>query len=195
MTGPEDLFGGLDDPAGAPADPPAIDTVISRGRQIRFRRYAMASGSAAVLSTAVAVAAFGVVPDIDAGRTGHQLTPAQQPSATASVTAAPHKHDGAAVLTVRPGTRRTPVPTRSPSPAPSASPADYPCATPSPTPATDPLGTAPPSPSPTDDGATPPPTCESPSPTATPTDDTSPTPAGSPSASETPAQVDVSPQA
>jgi hypothetical protein len=179
MTGPEDFFGGLDDPAGLPANPPAIDTVISRGRKIRLRRFALATGSAAVLSTAVAVAAFGVVPDIDAAHTGHQLTPAKQPSATATATAARHKHDGNQVLSVGPDRRQTPVPAHTTSPSPSATPAAYPCATPSPAPATDPLGTAPPSPTPSDDASPPPPTCESPTPepSATPTGSASPSPA------------------
>ena len=185
MTGAEDFLRGLDDPAGVPAQPPAIDGVLSRGRQIRARRFAIVTGSAAVLSTAVAVAAFGVVPGIDAARTDNQqVTPATQPPSATSATKAPHKHGaGSQVVKVAPGGRGG-APTRSPSTPPVTVPVVDPCASPSPA-AVDPSATSEPSPATTDAESTS--TCTSPSPSTSPSGDATPTPADSPTVSASPA--------
>lgn len=188
MTGPEDFLRGLDDPAGVPAQPPAIDGIVGRGRQLRARRYALAAGSAAVLCTTVAVAAFGVVPGINAAPTdNHQITPATKPPASASATATPHKHGGKQVLSVAPQVHHV-LPTHSPSPVPRTEPAADPCASPSPQPV-DPSATTQPSPAPTESSTA---TCTSPSPTPSASASDTPTPVVSPSASATPA-TDVSP--
>jgi len=188
MTGPEDLVSGLDDPAGVPARLPAIDGVVNRGRRLRARRYAVATGSAAILSTAVVVAAFGVVPGINAARTDNGITPATQPpaSATPSASNAPHKHGGTQVLVVPRGDGRRAEPTHAPSPLPTTVPIVDPCASPSPT-AVDPSATSEPTPAATGAGSTDSCTSPSPEPSATPTDSESPTPADSPVDSATPA--------
>jgi hypothetical protein len=189
MTGPEDFLRGLDDPEGTPARLPAIDGVVSRGNQLRARRYAAVAASAAGVTAVIAVAAFGALPHLSADRSGTDVGPATQPPASATATASPHASGDKQVVVIAPrgGVTHRPHAAR---PTPVTAPVVDPCATAS-APVVDPSATAEPTP-PAENGTTA--TCTSPSPSATaqPSSTASPV-ADSPSPSES-APAAIAPQ-
>lgn len=186
MNGPEEFFKGLDDPEGTPTRLPAIDGVVSRGKQLRARRFTAIGASAAAVTAVVAVAAFGAIPRLSADHSSTTLLPATQPAGSATATASAHASSGGKqVVVIAPQARVTHHP-QAVRPTPTTAPLTDPCTTPSPA-VVDPSATAEPSAAPADSAATQ--TCTSPSasPTADATDSPTAEPPVTPSDSAAPA--------